>query len=170
MRRAPSAAHRPVAPAFRRLVAVLRPAAGDSPNSCVKLGKKSGFLVMKKWIKMMTMESALPVAPTASECSRRFVSVPPPPSCGSDAPRAIVMAPCRCASSLQLVPICDLPPLAPSGAATPACSARGGAPSGRRTGAAPARVCAVPPPRQQRVDRHGAVSASRHYSMFVVAS
>jgi hypothetical protein len=52
--------------------------------------------------------------------------------------------------------------LAPSGAATQACSARGGAPSGRRTGAAPARVCAVPPPRQQRVDRHGAVSASRH--------
>ena len=140
-------------------------AAGDSPNSCVNLGQEPSFLLMDKLIKMMTMGSALPAAPAASQCSRRVVSVPPPPSGGGGAPRAIVMAPCRCAGSTHFVLLCDLPPSAPSGAAAPACSARGGAPSGRRTGAAPARVCAVPQPRQQRVDRHGAVGASHHYKV-----
>ena len=64
-------------------------AAGDSPTSCVNLGRKPSFLLMDKLIKMMTMGSALPAAPAASQCSRRVVSVPPPPSGGGGAPRAI---------------------------------------------------------------------------------
>ena len=141
---------------------MLCPAAGDSPNSCVNLRQKSRSVFMRKWAKVMTTESALPAPPTASGCSRRVISVLTPPSCVGDMPRAIVMVPCSCAANMQMVAVCDLPPSAPSGAAAPACSARGGAPSGRDTGAAPARVCAVHPPRQQRVARDGQSARSRH--------
>jgi len=141
---------------------MLCPAAGDSPNSCVNLRQKSRSVFMRKLAKMMTTESALPAPPTASGCSRRVISVLTPPSCVGHMPRAIVMVPCSCAANMQMVAVCDLPPSAPSGAAAPACSARGGAPSGRDTGAAPARVCAVHPPRQQRVARDGQSARSRH--------